>query len=118
MYFSSCPPELFVNGNTPARSWLITGSPGDVEMMRFTFPKDHSATTWPLDAPCLSLSQFFKELCFEKALSLSSEDSLLQRLALFSFIFTCVCTPNFLNQVSCVYDHTTLNTPELIKQVS
>ena len=58
-------------------------------MMGFTFPKDHLATTWPLDAPCLSLSQFFKELCFESALTLSSEDSL-QRLALFSF--TCVCT--------------------------
>ena len=42
-----------------------------------------------MDVPCLFLSQFFKELCFESALTLSSEDSL-QRLALFSF--TCVCT--------------------------
>ena len=70
-----------------------------------------------VDVPCLSLSQFFKELCFESALTLNSED-LLQRLALFSLIFTCVCTPDCLNQVNSVYGHTTLNMPELIKQVS
>ena len=47
------------------------------------------AIAFSVDVPCLSLSQFFKELCFKSALTLSSED-LLQRLALFSF--TCVCT--------------------------